>query len=483
MTTTLFYPDKLTKKIFQNDKKIIFFDNFGYQKFNAKKKARELFSPDLNEEDFKIFKDYDETELITIIRSWGPAISRFIDRGDQYELEIRNILIKFYEISSFLLREKINLAIMFTASPHHLSSLIFDLACRKNKTKLIYLENLNSIISGSPNLLIPFLHSKKFMEKKVINCNFSDFDVTNELKRVIKNLDVWKKKKYIRIRHIDEFFYSKNYLLSSIRIFIHYSYLKLRKILNITNTKYFDLNNYSVLTHLKQAFSQYKSIQYYKKKSSNLFFINKIKKKSLLIVANYQPEGTSYPEGKENNNHIDIISKIRAKGYRGTIYYKEHYDSQFFYLDVIQSTKVGIARSKKYYQDLEKLGCKFLPFNFSLQNKKYRNYFLPITICGTIAVERSLLGYNTIICGYPWYKGLPGTYHINNIDLKNLNLSIFKNSTKVKKNSFNYLKKIINKKTIINYPGTGGLQKMLSDDNEKEYKNKILKITKLFDIK
>lgn len=482
MTTVLFYPDKLTKNIFRENKKIIFFDNFGYEKFNSKKKERELHCPNLNNNDFKIFNDYDETDLIKIIRSWGPVLSREIDRGDQYELIIRDILMKFYEISQFLVKEKINLVIMFTASPHHISSLIFDLACRKKKIKTIYLENLNSILNKGPNLIIPFLHKEKFMEKKVLNLKLSNFDVSKELFKIIENLEEWKKRKYIKIPHVDEFFYSKNYFLSTSRIFIHYFYIKLRKMISKTK-KYFDFYDYSVLTYLKQTYAQYKSINYYKKISNNIILTKRKNKKRLFIVANYQPEGTSFPEGDKNNNHIDIISKIRKKGYRDLIYYKEHYDTQFFYLDIIQSTKVGIARSQKYYQDLEKLGCNFLPFNYSLQNKTFRDNFIPITICGTIAVERSLLGYSTIYCGHPWYKGLPGTHHIDNLNFSKIDTSVFDQNDKIRKKAFSFLTNLLNSKTIINYPGTGGAKKMISDKNEIEYKNKLIKIMNLFDKK
>ena len=215
MTTIFFAPDKLTKKIFFSNEKIIFFSNFGYEKLNKEKNSRKIYFPKFNQTDYGVFKNYDEIEIISIIRSWGPVLSREIDRGDQYELEIRNILIKFYEVSVFLLREKAKLAIMYTASPHHISSLVFDLACRKNKVKLIYLENLNSILNQAPNLLIPFFHKKKFMEKTVIkNINLSDFDISNELNNIIKNIKLWTRKKYIRIIHQDEFFYSKNFLLS-----------------------------------------------------------------------------------------------------------------------------------------------------------------------------------------------------------------------------------------------------------------------------
>lgn len=485
MTTIFFAPDKFTKKFFFFNTNVIFFDNNGYQKFDKKKKSRKIYHPKFDQIDFRFFKSYEETEIISTIRSWGPVISRELDRGDQYELEIRNILIKFYEISVFLIREKVNLAIMFTASPHHISSLVFDLACRKNKIKLIYLENLNSILNNAPNLLIPFFHKKKFMEKIVLkNINFSDFDISNELNNIIRNIRLWRKKKYIRIFHQDEFFYSKNLFLSSISIIFYYFYFKLRTTFFKSPKKYFNFDNsYSILTYLKQFFGQFQSIRYYKKKMLNFNLKKKYKKKYLLIVANYQPEGTSFPEGKENNNHIDIISKIRKKGYKDIIYYKEHFDTQFFYLNIIQSTKVGIARSKKYYQNLEKLGCKFLPYNFSIQNKRYNEYFLPITICGTIAIERSLVGNKTIYCGYPWYKGLPGTFHIDKFNFKKINPSYFKKDIKLKEEAFIFLKQLINNKTIVNFPGIGSTGKMINENNEKEYFNKIQKIINLLDKK
>ena len=106
---------------------------------------------------------------------------------------------------------------------------------------------------------------------------------------------------------------------------------------------------------------------------------------------------------------------------------------------------------------------------------------MPITICGTIAIERSLVGDKTIYCGYPWYKGLPGTVHIDKFNFKKINLSYFKQDPKLKKNSFNFIKKIINKKTIINFPGTGSTGKMISDENKKEYADKIEKIINLLD--
>ena len=48
--------------------------------------------------------------------------------------------------------------------------------------------------------------------------------------------------------------------------------------------------------------------------------------------------------------------------------------------------------------------------------------FIPITINGSIAIERALMGYSTIYCGNVVWKGMPGTIHIDKI--KNLQSTI-----------------------------------------------------------
>ena len=163
----------------------------------------------------------------------------------------------------------------------------------------------------------------------------------------------------------------------------YYSYASIRQFIGLNKKK--NISNYSVLTHLKQLSQQRDFLRYYNQNSLKNLDINL--KNSLIIIANYQPEGTSFPMGKDNNNHIDILYKLRNLGYKNKIFYKEHHDTQNFYLKIIQNTRVGSARSVDYLKILKKLNVDFLPMNLNVNSKAFDN-ILPITISGTIAIER-----------------------------------------------------------------------------------------------
>ena len=140
------------------------------------------------------------------------------------------------------------------------------------------------------------------------------------------------------------------------------------------------------------------------------------KKPFLLLAAHYQPEATSFPEGDKYYNHINIAMLLRKKKYKSNILYKEHPIIYKYLSKYIGLTKVGISRSATYLEILSDLGCKFLPTSFNLSLKDDNDWYVPITITGTIAIERSLAGLHTIYTGNPWYKGLPGTIYIDEIE-------------------------------------------------------------------
>jgi hypothetical protein len=116
------------------------------------------------------------------------------------------------------------------------------------------------------------------------------------------------------------------------------------------------------------------------------------------------------------SNHIDVVIELRRLGYKGEIVYKEHFTSFWYTIPILGTTRVGMYRSVNYFKDLLKLGCKFInvDYKLSLDNNE-NNWYLPVTITGTIALERSLAGYHTIVMGYPWFKGLPGLIYIDDI--------------------------------------------------------------------
>jgi hypothetical protein len=204
------------------------------------------------------------------------------------------------------------------------------------------------------------------------------------------------------------------------------------------------------------------------------------KKPKLLIMAHYQPEASSFPEGDRYYNHIDIALTIRNKGYKDKILYKEHPSTLCYLQPIIGLTKVGTTRSKEYLDLLKKMGCVFLPTNKFLSFEKNYNWCLPITITGTIAVERSLIGLHTIYTGSPYWKNMPGTIHIDQIkSLENLPKEWTKIDVNISNKTKSFLLNLLNNKTITNISGIGSGVFDNAKESEKNFKSAILKISKL----
>ena len=130
-----------------------------------------------------------------------------------------------------------------------------------------------------------------------------------------------------------------------------------------------------------QMLQQFSAMSFYKK---NIIPISKLNsrqnKVKLILAAHFQPEATSFPEGGDYGNHVDILIKIRQLGYNGILYYKEHPGTELYRWS-LGVTKVGMYRSKKYYKKILSLGVIFLNLNHNLFDKdKGLNNLLPITI-------------------------------------------------------------------------------------------------------
>ena len=476
MDTLFYYPQKNIIKDFKNNKDMLFFDNSGFYYFKKKK----ISIP--NEDGFsvskkiKLLKRRKIKDFIISIREWGPIFSRDFDQLEFHELHLRELIGHLMYTIYILEKYKISNCIMFTASPHHVKSLIFDLALRELKIKTIYLQNSTSLIYNEVDHALPFLSGVNFMDREILKIKISKYNIKKD---IIKYHDITKKKylltksKYFKYPHVLLKFYSKNYILSFLKILAYYSYDFLKNRIFRDRNNFFINNNYGILTHLKMLQRQSNGIMKYRSNLTSLDEIKKRSKKYLIVAANYQPEATSYPMAKENYNHTDFILDTVNRVNNLEVIYKEHFDSFNYYLDLIRHTKVGIFRSKEYYSQLLSMGCKFIDESTNITNKWFLKNTLPITIGGSIAIERSLMGYKTIIVGNPWYKNLPGTISLDNFyKIKN------------KDNLFNPNKKIINdtKKFLINklsyraFPNDFGLGAINRDlKNVKQNRNNSLK--------
>lgn len=468
MNFIFYFPQPKIIDIYSKKKNIFFFDDKGLYKIRNKKRQNinlNLVIPNSS------LKNINLNEMIKVMSDWGPIWSRFVDRGDQYELYKREILMKSIQIINFIKTNKIKKIIMFTYLSHNIQSLMFDLISRYSNTQQIFFFSSTLIPGNKDNLIAPLLQKKSIKDRHFIKTNLSNFSFKKYLVKKRDILNKTKNQKFSKYKsYYEEYFYSRNFILSFIKIIIYYSYANTRKkFFNFFNKDYLymDIMHYSLITHLRQIYQQKKSFKYYYQNICNLSYGHI--KKSLLILSHTQPEASSYPLGQEWNNHIDIMLELKKKNYKGKIFYKEHATNFNYYDKIIHHGRKGSNRSENYYKNLIALGASMLPHNINIFSDYMLKNFLPVTISGSVAIERSLLGLKTIYFGYPWWKGLPGTVHINEINKLDNIENYFTKSKKISNDSIKFICNKLDKSLIENYP------EMHSIKNDHLYTKKIFK--------
>jgi hypothetical protein len=171
-------------------------------------------------------------------------------------------------------------------------------------------------------------------------------------------------------------------------------------------------------------FKQKRAISFFDKKSiRNINNLNLNENYSLIVLAHFQPEASSYPEGGASyRSHISIILELKRLGFKGKIFYKEHPSIRLFRDPISGPTTVGIARSVEYYQQLISLDVELISDKISTRDILSNDKFLPVTITGTVAIERAFERKITLVSGYPWFRNMPGI-----ISLADLDKNFFKN--------------------------------------------------------
>lgn len=439
------FPHKVIQKKFWNNPRIIFLTHEGWW-IISETDARQFYEiGSINNNDLTNFT-FSVKGTLAKIRGWSAVISRWYDDGDQFDLKIREILFNSCLIARDLSILDVQNALFHTGVSHHVDSFICENACSLANIKQIFLYT-----EGFTGRLMPLVQYKNIFDRYPLDLMISQFEYTksiNDLLELKKN-DLKKAGDKVSKRQ-ESLIYSIFYLTfySFVSNFVNF----IRTKINV-KSKTFDIYyRYRLITQFKQIIQQRKALNFY---NTNLCDTDSILPgKNLLIVGHYQPEATSFPEGGDFTNHIDILLELRSKGFNKEIYYKEHPGIKAYLGSGIGHTRVGMARSEKYYKQLLKLGCKFLPMDYYLPISK--SNFLPVTITGTIALERSLMGLHTIVTGEPWWKGLPGTIRLDEIkSLKSINKKFLEIDDSIKKESFDFLKNMLDNKTITNAVGIG----------------------------
>jgi hypothetical protein len=442
--TAIYSPDVVLVDKYYENKNIIFLDSSGWhvlEKNGQRKKYQIGFSSEIKQGDFNV------TAIGKEVSNWSMVWERWISSHESKSIVKSVSIYTILNIAEDLKKLDIDIMIFQTAVPHHYDSSLIHIAGIFAEIKQVYLYA--GVIDGR---LITLDMSQGLEKRTHTNLEVSDYNSSSAIKDFLSNRIKGNQPK----TNAKQALWKKSIIIALMALL----YLHIKKyVVDFFIKK--DVRCWSEEFELIGMFEDVRIIlkqrSYLKLYKSNVNVLVKNHIPSLIITAHYQPEATSYPEGGECADHIQIALSLKNKGYSGPLLYKEHPATDFYTDNTIGITRVGLHRSKKYYQTLKKMNCNFVPNDTVLSmNKGECEWYVPVTIGGTIAIERSLVGLHTIISGEPWFKDLPGVIRLSDISsLANIKKSWSVPDSELATSARLALVNMLTTKTILNYPGVG----------------------------
>lgn len=445
----LAFPSDLIIERYYSDKNIVFLLKNGWLVFSEELNKRIIIDFDINFDN-----EIEIKEIINDINWWNPIYNRWTSDSFKYEDYRTDSLLIILKIYSGLLKYNISKIINFTAIPHHIDSLLLSIAASKKNCSQIFLyANVFDV------RLLPICHKGEFLNRSIVFKNVSSINYQDIIHDFLLNKSFDKPPKL----NTKVSLLKTNFLFANLYLLFLSMNSLLRKIANRWRGKKSIFDFYketSFIENWGMLCSQNSFLKEFTKNKLSLkcsYELLNSKNIYIVLAAHYQPEATSFPEGGDWNNHINIICKLRGLGLKH-IAYKEHPATKLYFDNVVGMTKVGMYRSNSYIKKLKELNCVILHegVNLSISDNLCENY-LPITITGTIALERSLAGLKTIVVGEPWFKGLPGTYSFEDLERSDVIIDkvFLKKNSQLAEESFQFLLTLLNNNTIANYLGVG----------------------------
>ena len=344
----------------------------------------EIFLNSLNSPTEVILSDSLKHDLFKLNIRWLEDPTTCYDFDESVDFYFQNLL-------GFLVENKIEFIIYPSGIAHHLSTALLELAASYLKINSLYTYNS---IYGLDRFLI-YRPGPNFSTHIPVEVNGNI--VANELKEM-KAFQPPPSNQVLK-------WYYKSVFIAILRA--GYTSINL-----IFFTKEVRINSivagkFSFFNHMKSL----KNIRKYMHALKRSFAHDiKFLPNSIIFYGHFQPEASTYPEGGEYWNQIKALRNIRSNFQNSQIIYREHPGMEMLWGPKIGMTRVGYCRSLDYLNQLKDLQIDFISNNDFQKNFEALKSIIVVTITGTIAVQRSLNGYKTIVLGKPFYIGLPGTY-------------------------------------------------------------------------
>lgn len=468
----LIEPYPYLREKYESDESVCIYSNKSIRYWNQSKALQlDICFPN------KIIHDMDDIK--SKIHRLMPILYRWMGQADTYEDSIRSFCLFIADLAQALQKLEVTHVFFFTGVAHHLEYSFIETASQFAGTKQVFLY---SMPFGSASRLLPLIQKKSITDRSILNLDVSNVGYKQDIDNYKQN--------YLSAKPPQ-----LNESTEGLETNINYAFYKVFELIlkgfakSILSKKPIKPSHpinqrldYDWASLLRIVCRQRDALNYYASQiisnSSLEALINK-EKCLPIILAHYQPEASTFPEGGVINSHLDLVLAIRQAGYDGPILYKEHPGSSLYYSQLTGFSRVGLCRSEEYYKQLAALGCIFIDAKYKVP-KKHMTSLFPVTITGSIALERSLIGYATCCGGHPWFIDAPCIYNIDQCFEKN---GIFYDSKlwcQDGRDSASWLNAKLSNSTLNNYPGIGTGKCSLSNTDKQDFLNEFGVLVKHF---
>ncbi len=454
MATLIFSPGLAVRQICGARRDLVFLDADGWWVWDGTSTDRvlvDVFSIPID------WGGHDLTGVLQVLRADGPTWSRWVGQADSYEMLYRESLVYILHLMAGLRHFGIRSAVFHTSVSHHLDTSFVEIACAQRGVPQVYLYNTS--LDGR---ILPIVQRQSIADRAPLGILVSEQSATSEIATFVENKLAGRRP--VHNQPVKRYYLSPTAavayaVLSPAQRFVR---RMLRNRTGRSQKFWDDFPGLSFGDQLRLVRRQKRALDFYDRHCEQVGaagepWVRSGKGPALLIAAHFQPEAACYPEGGAYNNHLDIVLALREMGCQEPILYKEHFASYRYFAPIIGMSGAGMYRSVAYFERLQNLGCKFLPPSMPLTLDEAGNHwYLPVTMTGTVALERSLFGLPSIYAGRPWYAGVPGATHISGaMALLAQGSEVTRKSADTARQAFEFLDAMLSRKTILNVPGIG----------------------------
>ena len=382
----------------------------------------------------------------------------------------------FHQLSLFIIKELIENKpeyLIATENPHsHAHYLVYEICDFLN----LKLAKFNSWGLISPLLFIQDMNS---LEKTKIEFNHKSIlknKVISELEEYMNNLS----KRNYNDNYFPNYIIKQNYSYFNrsfsklIKEIIYMLKLEVFQIRMNFSKKYYKINPYKVNFFSRKFIRKRKKETLLRQHNLNLRSFNK-DSEFIYFPLHFEPERTTNPDGGDFHDQFLALITLRSFVPKNIkIYVKEH-PSQF-----LLSNRGILGRSPIFYELINKLNNVFLidikSDNFTL----IKNSNFVATITGTVAIEASIIGKQSLIFGDAWFKGFPNVFEWNDrLIYDDIVNSDIKDNLLIK----NYLSELMDKYCVpgcINPSTANYFKRFLDKEFVREEKKGVISIMEKF---